>query len=610
MPSGFGCSGGAVLTIVELLEEAGLPQLCIAVAEESDASRALGGMFAEAVKAQRGGKAPKKQLWDVAGHVSQRLPDLKELIGSQARHMGQAPQQTEGQATNDSAPPGPLASSSAPASQATQAELVNNSTHVIDISPSPQHKQPHATSAQAHSSVDRELDDSAEKEHSLAAAASSLSPEELQASQHAQAMTPGIVSLLKRRKQQQPPKEAEQTQVEPEHAAPTQEVPHQQALQPEVAQHSSPKQAAEADLLDALGRAAKQVASMPAERAEPANSPNLTTAEGQMSRAEEAAQLAESDSLLDAIIAGSIDWAEVAAVTAQEHAISQQPPLPASKHSSTSQQAGLRQSQTHTRRQSQSESQIQSQIVPDHQSNGQLQDLQSGQQQQQPKLQPDAQEPVTYQSVNTKSQPTGPFQQSEAQSGASPQVSQQVPEQASKVHSDVRKPADIALRTSSRLRLRTTSPGLQSKKLRMRDAAAPQDKAERSQAAKTQGPDEVLSKLRGTGRASSQKEKQEEQIQWRVVTSESTTAEEFVKPTAEAVSQRPAWASHTTASAAASVEQKAGPSVSTAQAEAAEASVDSRALKKGELKALADRRGLNFEKLLADARSRGISVEE
>ena len=50
MPGVFGCSGGAVLTIVELLEEAGLPQLCIAVAEESDTGRVLGGMFAEAVK--------------------------------------------------------------------------------------------------------------------------------------------------------------------------------------------------------------------------------------------------------------------------------------------------------------------------------------------------------------------------------------------------------------------------------------------------------------------------------------------------------------------------------------------------------------------------------
>ena len=50
MPRGSGCSGGAVLTVVELLEEAGLPQLCIAVAEESDTGRVLGDMFAEAVK--------------------------------------------------------------------------------------------------------------------------------------------------------------------------------------------------------------------------------------------------------------------------------------------------------------------------------------------------------------------------------------------------------------------------------------------------------------------------------------------------------------------------------------------------------------------------------
>ena len=50
MLGAFGCSGGAVLTIVELLEEAGLPQLCIAMAEESDTGLVLGGMFAEAVK--------------------------------------------------------------------------------------------------------------------------------------------------------------------------------------------------------------------------------------------------------------------------------------------------------------------------------------------------------------------------------------------------------------------------------------------------------------------------------------------------------------------------------------------------------------------------------
>ena len=527
----------------------------------------------------------------------------------------QAQQQTKDQATNDSAQPVSFPSSSAATGQATQAEHINNSTPAIDISPSPQHQEPYATSAQAHSSADHELDDSADKEQSLAAAASSLSPEELQASQHAQAMAPGIDSLLKRRKQQQqqqPPQEAEQTQDELEHATPMQEVHHQQAFQPEVAQHSSPGEAAEAYLYDAHGKAGEQRASIPAERAEAGSSLNLTTAEGQMSNDEEAAQLAESDSLLDAIIAGSIDWAEVAAATGQEHASSQQLPLSANQQSSTSQQAGLKQSLTHTQRSSQSEPEIQSQMVPDHQSDGQLQDLQSEQQQQRPQLQPDAQEPVTYQSINTKSPQTGvsdSSQQSEAQSGTSPQAPQQVPEQASTANPDVRKPADIAVRRSSRLRLRTTSPGLQTKKLRMRDAAARQSKVDQSQAAKTQGPDDVLNKLREAGRASSQKEKQEEQVQWRVVRSESTTAEEFVKPTADAVSQRPAWASHAAAPAG-NEEQNAGPSMSATQGDAAEASVGSRALKMGELKALADRRGLNFEKLLADARSRGIAVEE
>ncbi len=142
----------------------------------------------------------------------------------------QARQQTQDQATNDSAQPGSFPSSSAATSQATQAELFKNSTPAIDISPSPQHQEPYATSAQAHSSVDHELDESADKEQSLAAAASFLSPEELQASQHAQAMASGIDSLLKRRKQQQPPQAAEQTQVEPEHATPMQDVHHQQAI--------------------------------------------------------------------------------------------------------------------------------------------------------------------------------------------------------------------------------------------------------------------------------------------------------------------------------------------------------------------------------------------
>ena len=38
------------MTVVELLEEAGLPPLCIAMAEETDADRVVGEVLAEAIK--------------------------------------------------------------------------------------------------------------------------------------------------------------------------------------------------------------------------------------------------------------------------------------------------------------------------------------------------------------------------------------------------------------------------------------------------------------------------------------------------------------------------------------------------------------------------------
>lgn len=40
------------MAIVDLLEEAGLPPLCIAVAEEVDADRLVGEVLAEAIKVQ------------------------------------------------------------------------------------------------------------------------------------------------------------------------------------------------------------------------------------------------------------------------------------------------------------------------------------------------------------------------------------------------------------------------------------------------------------------------------------------------------------------------------------------------------------------------------
>ena len=37
------------------------------------------------LQAQRGRKTPQKHLWEMPGHAGRRLPDLEELIGSEAR---------------------------------------------------------------------------------------------------------------------------------------------------------------------------------------------------------------------------------------------------------------------------------------------------------------------------------------------------------------------------------------------------------------------------------------------------------------------------------------------------------------------------------------------
>lgn len=50
------------------------------------------------MQAQRGRKTPRKQLWEVPGHAG-RLPDLEELIGSQARARA-APQEVLSRETN------------------------------------------------------------------------------------------------------------------------------------------------------------------------------------------------------------------------------------------------------------------------------------------------------------------------------------------------------------------------------------------------------------------------------------------------------------------------------------------------------------------------------
>lgn len=75
-----GMSVRAVAAAVEVLEESGLPPLCVALADEQDAQRPLGQVLAEAVRDQRGRKNPTKQLWEDSPRVSDTLPDLDGLI--------------------------------------------------------------------------------------------------------------------------------------------------------------------------------------------------------------------------------------------------------------------------------------------------------------------------------------------------------------------------------------------------------------------------------------------------------------------------------------------------------------------------------------------------
>lgn len=52
-------------TILELLEETGLPPICVSMALEEDAALRLGDVLGQAVKDQRSRRNPKKQLWQV-----------------------------------------------------------------------------------------------------------------------------------------------------------------------------------------------------------------------------------------------------------------------------------------------------------------------------------------------------------------------------------------------------------------------------------------------------------------------------------------------------------------------------------------------------------------
>ena len=455
-------------------------------------------------------------------------------------------------------------------------------------------------------SVDAEPDQArsgyAEEQQMQSAADDVINPEELQAARHAQAMAPGIDALRKRRKQSEP-------KSAPAEAADSMPAINQQQV-------TSPstevfEQATEQQNLE-MSAAQDIIEISDAALTADINSPT-----------QDMAQLAESESLLDAIIAGSIDWEELASLSAsaQEIAGSQQSAQEASQpRTSDSQLIAPQTSTAHVTQQQTKARSPQSQSMHNQQADHPPQTLS------QLSHEPDESESSSVESKGTETSQVALDQQQNRQAqepislpqlsqsqAAQTQAKQQGSGEAGRGASDsTTKASARAARSSSGLRLHRNAPGLQTKTRRMREAAMQRAQSERLQAAKLQPATTDSSSDQAGTLFGSQAVPQQDK--WRVVKSESTFAEEFVKPTSDVAEQRPVWAVRaglpSSAPAGSSGGQVDGIDTSSAESATAVESSESRALTKKELKALADRRGLDFERLLLDARSRGILVTD
>ncbi len=536
-------------------------------------------------------------------------------------------------------------------SQSTPAEHSTTGFSNGQASVSAQQQQPNSSAAQtgplsrpeqARSVLSHEHSDRAvspvqgvslgeEQSRASAAVSSTLSPEELQASRQAQAMAPGIDSLRKRRQQQMP----QQTPAQHSAPMPARQLHQQDSTQSELSQHNRQGHPTDAEQYEQ--QAIDRDVVKPAQQGASERSSNSVSAEVQLPQ-QDAAQVSESDSLLDAIIAGTLDWEEL--TSAQEAATEQSAQMP-SHHSASNHQQGFAESPSRpqTQSQPQSDTQTQPQSLQSplaHLTKLQQQAMQSkkGQQaqpqtqaskpqsatqtpqrvlnQQQLEVQPQTQAQTGHQPWPETPSQTGQQAQPQTQARTGQQPQPWVPQQTPTAGSDATPPSQqTAPRVNSRLKLHRNAPGLQSRKQRMRDAALHRARSDKSPAAKLPGPSSGGGSATDNALPGGPQPAQPQQTKWRLVKSESTAAEEFVKPTADASKQRPAWASRAGPPATNDVEpQQDVESVSNAQHAEAGVSSESRALTKKELQALADRRGLDFERLLADARSRGIFVAD
>lgn len=498
----------------------------------------------------------------------------------------------------------------------------------------------------AHSSSEHELTEATQEAD--VADSGGMSAEELRASKHTAAMAPGIDALRKRRAagQQQPSADAAESLSQ-------QQMGELQAVQEHDSAAASAETSMPNDQVQTAAQAGVPLANpqsvptvLPQEhQPEPSqhqalnlgqqptqplgttkpDTPHTGTnsdhhaddisdesgsvqQDRQPSTAETSGVQHDYDSLLDAIAAGELDWEAPAAEQIPSSQASRQQP-------GRSQSTQTRLEQSPSSDQTSSEQQVrpeQSGATPSNSPNHSFEHATSAAASDGPDQQAATASHTTDKPGFTQqeSSPGSQQQSAEAHPSQDPfstEQSQEPGEAAKQAWPwDARTAAagtpslssDVVARSSSRLRLRRKSSSLQ-----------PQKQAGRTKTAA--GKAKTLSDLLKSkgNRPSSQGSMQE--TKWRVTNSQQMTAEEFVKPPSDIDSQRPVWAAAQAAPAAqdgSGIDEEAGQREGESKLGAPPS--ESRPLTKQELRDLAARRGLDYQRLLADAVSRGIPVSE
>ena len=489
---------------------------------------------------------------------------------------------------------------------------------------------------------------SAAEEEMTAAQPDSVLPEEIAASQHAQAMTPGIDALRKRRAQ----KAEQHQQAVAQTTAPAVDLRSWQASQQKAsepadhvsgalhAQHNAKDDAAGAAMWPAaassrhsdqsvqesvmqdsagIGQHKKDEAldrnQAPTVSSSPPSDSNSSDAAGQQRHQQQSglalSDAAVYDNLLDAIAGGQLEWeapAEQAAATGQasnSEASEQQ-------HSSHQQGHPAHSNLIYNSQQQQQQQRQQPLLWPESGSNAEAEAKPAEAPQQNRAAPMSSRQPT--QEVSSQhtalpgqhleqkppvvSQHSAALQSSPSPAESDASTSSAARQQASARSVDISRnteqptfSSDVVAR-SSRLRLRRALP-----KSKPVQQASKQTSGRGGSKQPT-----PLSRMRSTSRGTMQETK------WRVIKSEEATAEDFAKRPSEVESQRPAWA--VSASSIAKTDAEEEDAQPHAQAGSSALISVSRPLTKSELSALATRRGLNYEKLLADALARGIAVTD